>query len=45
LIGTAWALGEAAGTAAGLAHEQDTAFRDLDVSQLRDALAEQGALV
>jgi hypothetical protein len=45
LIGTAWALGEAAGTAAGLAHKQDTAFRDLDVSQLRDALEEQGALV
>jgi hypothetical protein len=45
LIGTAWALGEAAGTAAGLAHRQNKGFCELDVSELRAILQEQGAIV
>jgi hypothetical protein len=45
LIGTAWGLGEAAGTAAGLAHERRAGFRELDPQDVRAALEEQGALV
>ena len=45
LIGTAWALGEAAGTAAALAQAEGIEPRYLDVARLRAALKDQGALV
>jgi hypothetical protein len=45
LIGTAWGIGEAAGTAAGLATAEHVLPRDLDVARLRAALTEQGAMV
>ncbi len=45
LIGTAWALGEAAGTAAALARAEGVEPRYLDVARLRTVLEDQGALV
>ncbi len=45
LIGTAWGIGEAAGTAAGMAASEHVLPRDLDVARLREALIDQGAMV
>lgn len=45
VIGTCFALGEAAGTAAGLALKNDVALRDVDVNELRKTLTANGAIV
>jgi hypothetical protein len=45
LIGTAFALGEAAGTAAGLAVQDGLQPRDLNVPKLRSQLKTQKALI
>lgn len=42
---TAMALGEAAGTAAGIAIRQGITFTDVDVQELRDMLRKHGAIV
>ncbi len=45
VMGTCMAIGQAAGTAAAMAAGQGKGLRDIDVSELRRALASDGALV
>ena len=45
ITGTCMAMGQAAGTAAALAALSSRGTHDLDVSQLRTTLVEQGAIV
>ena len=45
VMGTCMAIGEAAGTAAGMAAVRKTRPRNLDVAELRQTLTEAGALV
>jgi hypothetical protein len=45
ITSTCFAIGEAAGTAAGLAIKGSRAFKNIDVSTLRDTLKANGALV
>ena len=45
IMGTCMAVGEAAGTAAAIAHRQGTSPDAVNVAQLRRALAEAGAIL
>jgi glycine/D-amino acid oxidase-like deaminating enzyme len=45
IMSTCFAIGEAAGTAAGYAVKEGKAFKDIDIYQLRNTLRNNGALI